>query len=339
MKWKLLWILLCSSPAYAFPEMIGHGYSSCKACHYDSSGGGPLTEYGHTIAEEILSVWSFQKEGDTFYGLVNTHPISLNGDFRTLFQHYEDDAIRLDQSFPMQREVSIGFDPSKNVSFIGSAGLYGPNATEYEYRRYYAKVTLGQGIGIRAGRFMPAFGILQPDHTKATRELFGEGKESLNLETSITHKYFELFLTRIAGSNSRITTSSKPVVVQRDDRNGYAAKLSLFLTKGVQIGGSYASLSDDASIPRDYLSYHAFVGNKKIWSFAEYQTWANGDSKLYATLGCAPVKGLWVKMEINRAASDDPEVFGTLQFFPRPHYELLISGSKKQYFLITHFYL
>jgi len=340
MKFLLLWILLSNSEAWAFPEMIGHGYQSCKACHYDSSGGGPLNAYGRTIAEEILSTWSKKNEGETFYGYLDPRPFNFAGDFRYLFQRYEDDNLRLTQRFAMQREMSLTFDPSKNVSFVGSAGLYGPDPKEYEYRRYYGKITLGYGLGIRAGRFMPAYGVQIADHTRATRILFTQGSETLNLEVSWTHKYFEAFLTRIAGSNSGIVTSSKPVVAQRDDRNGYAGKLSLFLGKGMQIGGSYASLTDDLTVIRNYVSYHAFFGNDKVWFYGEFQTWPAREYKIYGTLGFAPARGVWLKTELNRdSESLEPEIFGTVQLFPRPHFEFLLSASKNQMLLISHYYL
>jgi hypothetical protein len=320
--------------------MIGHGYGSCKSCHIDSSGGGPLTPYGRTISEEILSTWSREREGETFYGLIDVSPLGLHGDFRFLSYRYQDAETVVEAYFPMQREVSLSFDPSKNVSFIASSGLYGPDATEYEYRRYYGKVTLGYGLGIRAGRFMPAFGLMIPDHTKATRELFSQGKESLNLEVSWTTKYLELFLTRIAGSQSGIETSATPVVNQRDDRNGYALKLSVNLHRGFQVGGSYANLTDDATAVRGYGSFHAFLGNKNVFAYGEYQSWPEGDEKIYGTVGIAPAKGLWMKFEMNKPGkADDPTFFGTVQWFPRPHYEFLLSYSVREIFFIAHTYL
>lgn len=337
---SLAGLLLLSSESYSFPEMISHGYNSCKACHLDSSGGGPLTPYGRTIASEILSTWSFgEKEGEAFYGLFDPRPFGVAGDFRTLFDRYEDSSVKVTQRFPMQREVSLTFDPAKNVSFVGSVGLYGPEAVDYEYRRYYGKITLGHGIGIRAGRFMPAFGILIPDHTKSTRELFSQGDESLNLEVSWTAKYLEVFLTRIAGSNSGITTGSKPAVVQRDDRNGYAAKVSLFLKPGVQFGASFATLTDDATTVRNYGSYHLFLGNERVWLYGEVQSWPGEIRKSYGNLGIAFTKGVWLAMEVDARTDEETRVWTTLRLFPRPHFELTLSADKKEMFVVSHYYL
>lgn len=318
--------------------MIGSGYASCKACHYDSSGGGPLTDYGRTIAEEHLSTWSRAKEGEAFYGLFSLNPLGVAGDFRTLFQRYEDDQVRLTQSFPMQREVSLTFDPSKNVSFVGSAGLYGPDAKDVEYRRYYGKVAL-KSLGLRAGRFLPAFGLNIPDHTKGIKELFSQGKESLNFEVSLTTKYVELFATRIAGSNSGVVTGNRPTVIQRDDRNGYAYRATLNPKKGLQFGVSYASLTDDETIVRNFVSYHAFIGSDRVWLYGEHQSWPERDFKTYGNLGIAFVRGFWFSMEADAAHGRKTELFSTFRFFPRPHHEYLLSFSKKEFIAVSHYYL
>ena len=318
--------------------MIGSGYASCKACHYDSSGGGPLTDYGRTIAEEHLSTWSRAKEGEAFYGIFSVAPFGVSGDFRSLWQRYEDDQVRLTQSFPMQREVSLTFDPSKNVSFVGSAGLYGPDAKELEYRRYYGKVAL-KSLGLRAGRFLPAFGLNIPDHTKGIKELFSQGKESLNFEASLTFKYIELFATRIAGSNSGVVTGNRPTVIQRDDRNGYAYKITVSPNKGIQLGASFASLTDDETIVRNFVSYHAFFGTDRVWLYGEHQSWPDRDFKTYGNLGIAFVRGFWFSMEADAAHGRKTELWTGLRWFPRPHWELTATASEKDFRLISHYYL
>ena len=51
-----------SSQAFAFPEMVRHGYTQCTACHVSPSGGGILTSYGRELAAEVLSTWSYADE-------------------------------------------------------------------------------------------------------------------------------------------------------------------------------------------------------------------------------------------------------------------------------------
>jgi hypothetical protein len=330
-----------SDDGWAFPEFIKDGYGSCKGCHYDSSGGGPLSAYGRTIAEEKLSIWSRPREGEAFYGWFGTHPFGLAGDLRHLYQRYEDDSVRLAQSFPMQREISITFDPAETVSFVASAGLYGFDAIEPEYRRYYGKITL-KGFGLMVGRFMPAFGINIPDHTKATKaELFGQGKESLNAEVSYTARHWELFATRLLGRESGIKTGSTPSVLQRDDSDGLAIKASLFPFKGGQIGASIVQFQSPDDTLREYASVHVFLGTPKAWIMGEVQNHPVGGNRLWGEIGLEPIRGIWTKVEINETGQPgvNTEVFGTLQLFPRPHFEFSGSVSRKQVILITHWYI
>ncbi len=56
MKFFFLLILLISARAsWAYPNFIGHGYTSCLNCHYNPGGNGPLTDYGRAIAATAIS--------------------------------------------------------------------------------------------------------------------------------------------------------------------------------------------------------------------------------------------------------------------------------------------
>ncbi|MET0791577.1 MAG: hypothetical protein ABW061_08660, partial [Polyangiaceae bacterium] len=41
-------------PAHAYAWMIRHGYTQCGQCHFDPSGSGALTRYGHNISDSLL---------------------------------------------------------------------------------------------------------------------------------------------------------------------------------------------------------------------------------------------------------------------------------------------
>ncbi len=341
----VLFVLLLSfcksGDVRAFPELIKDGYGSCKACHYDSAGGGPINPYGRSVAEEKLATWSRAKEGEAFYGIVGTAPFGIAGDFRYLVHHYEDAQVKIDQRFPMQKEVSLILDPSEHVAFVMSGGYYGFEPQDVEYRRYYGKLSFS-GLGLRAGRFLPAFGINIPDHTKAIKkDLFGQGKESLNAEISYTHRYFEFFATRILGGNSGLYLGTNPTVLQRDNRDGMAFKGSVFFAKGIQIGGSFAQFDEADGQVSQYSSAHAFFGLPKAWMLIEVQEYSDRLMRGYFELGLEPLHGLWLKTELDSSGQpgENPELFGTMQFFPRPHFEFSGSVSRKQVILISHWYI
>ncbi len=48
-------ILLSTFAVHAYPEFIGYGYASCLTCHYNSQGGGPLSDYGRALFSELTA--------------------------------------------------------------------------------------------------------------------------------------------------------------------------------------------------------------------------------------------------------------------------------------------
>jgi hypothetical protein len=56
----LIFTLVCApSLAYAYPHFIGHGYTSCKNCHYNPWGNGALTDYGRATSATLISSRAF----------------------------------------------------------------------------------------------------------------------------------------------------------------------------------------------------------------------------------------------------------------------------------------
>lgn len=337
----LITFLYCS-PAFSFPELIRSGYNSCSACHVaGGSGAGPINAYGRTIAGDHLSTWGTPEEAGLLYGYADAAPyFDVAGDVRYLQHHFDDkddpNGVVINQKFFMQKEASLIFNPAENVSFVFSGGYYGFEPKEPEFRRYFGIVHLG-GLWARAGRFLPAFGYDIPDHTKGIKELFGQGKETLNFEVGYTGKRFELIATRILGSDSTVSTDKNPKVQQNDSRDGFAGKANIFIGKGFQLGSSVAFLEDDEKM-QQYYSVHAFAGTERIYSLVEYQSHPEGARKGYAEIGWQVFKGMHLKAELNMSEVDQ-EIFGSIQWFPRPHWELTASASERQWFLVTHYYL
>ena len=156
--------------------------------------------------------------------------------------------------------------------------------------------------------------------------------------SSLVHRYFEAFYTRIYGSDTGFYTGSRPTVRVGDDRDGYAIKGSLFLGKGVQVGASLAEFRS-LELVQKYAAYHAFIGNDLLWLQGELQYYPDKKKRAYSALGIKPFKGLWLKTEMNYQEEQDTEIFGTVDFFPRPHYQFTLSASERNVIFISHYYL
>lgn len=51
----LLALAIFSTSAWAYPNFIGHGYTSCLNCHFNPAGNGPLNDYGRAISATLIS--------------------------------------------------------------------------------------------------------------------------------------------------------------------------------------------------------------------------------------------------------------------------------------------
>ena len=88
----VLWVLLGSAQANAYPFMVRHGYSGCAPCHLDPSGAGVLTPYGRTVGGLVLRTRYGEdpdeaKPADDFlFGAVSLPPeLMLGADARGLW--------------------------------------------------------------------------------------------------------------------------------------------------------------------------------------------------------------------------------------------------------------
>lgn len=328
--------LLAPASLLAFPEMIRTGYQTCRSCHYASSGGGQINQYGRAIAGERLSTWGTPESAEVAFGAFNFAPLDPMLTGRYLYDSYKDDQISIRQRFWMQREVSLAYNPSKNVTFLATGGLYGPDPKKTEFRTYYANITAGP-FWIRAGRFLPAFNMQIENHRYGIQEFLGQGDETVNFEGGYSNKYFEASLTRVWGASPEFRLTDEPTFTQKNQWDGYTATVKAFVHEGVQLqyGHVFANIDDKKA---DYSSFSLFAGLQRVYFQGEYQVHPEGVYKEYAMIGVEPIKGLHLRAEYD-GDETKKDVWGTIKFYPYPHFDLTLSGSKKEQTVVTHFWL
>lgn len=195
-------VLMLSRSVFAFPDMVRHGYTHCTACHTTLTGGGLLNEYGRGLSKELLSQVQFGKikpddETPKFaYGAFNTPPnLLLGADFRALQYFSESSKASRGRFLIMQADFDASWQVSERVRVFGSIGRIEPRDADTVARDYVTSPRHGieylitkpdsdNRVTIRAGRFMPAYGINFAEHTFVTREplSFGPARERYAVE-------------------------------------------------------------------------------------------------------------------------------------------------------------
>jgi len=180
-------IALCAAAggrAAAYPQLLSRE-ATCTGCHLSPAGGGPLGENGLAIAEAI-SRWGTAAE--FFYGKVHTPSwLTLGGDLRGA-TGYVQTPEKLLASFPMQIEgwgravlgprLSLYVNLGSRASQVGNEGATFAWSREH-YLMWQQRPGESSGFYVRAGRFMPVFGLRLVEHPTYIRRwggtpLYGE---------------------------------------------------------------------------------------------------------------------------------------------------------------------
>ncbi len=190
-------LVLCAAPfASAEPMFLARQYTRCTACHYSPAGGGMLTPYGRLLSHRELSTTGAGAASATaadddprgeqafLFGALGDAlgPLHLGLELRPAHLRIGFPGGHEDMNFLMNMDL-IGAVQENGWTAYATAGREPPNAAvrdgglqadaafvSYEHWAGYQR---DGGVGIRAGRFMPAFGVRFSDHTAYTRTALG----------------------------------------------------------------------------------------------------------------------------------------------------------------------
>jgi hypothetical protein len=186
-------VLLVASTASAEPMFLAKQYTRCTACHYSPTGGGLLTPYGRLLSHRELSTTGGTSaapaageedaphgEQAFLYGALGNAlgPVHLGIELRP--SHFDfgfpggsssmnllmnADLIAAVQKNGWTAYGSVGREPPNSAVRDGQTL---PDAAFISYEHWIGYQT-DQGFGIRAGRFLPAYGVNFADHTAFSR--------------------------------------------------------------------------------------------------------------------------------------------------------------------------
>lgn len=325
--------------------MLREGYQTCSSCHVSPVGGGALSPYGRMISEEVLSASFYKGEANPDH-MDNNWPewLAIGGDTRNLnmetrprgsfedYYHY----------IPMQRDIELGLKLG-NFWFSGSYGQYGLDAKK-ESRRHSINYLANDNLGFRLGKFMPAYGLMEPDHTAFNRTLLGlgEGDESYNLEASARNNLGEIFLTGIGLTKEKEDSYSYK-------KNGVAGRLTYFALKTLQLGASimYLRELDDSSLK--FGGFFSAAFNRWLFLSSDINEELKTAEPLkilsYSKVSAEAYRGVNIIYENNYSNINYQSVRQNnvgFDIFPRPHLEFLgkiISETDAvSYLIMSHYY-
>lgn len=360
----LLFFVLSDS-VLAYPELSRHGYTNCTACHLSPAGGGLLTPYGRELSKEILSTWAKEGEQNFAYGKISHDEKLLLGAYiRGVQVHREDQNRKEGRAILMQADAEAGYTSEKwaVAASVGRQEIRSGLDSDSRFfsRRHYFIYRPLETVSLRAGKFLRFFGLNDPNHNLyVRRELsFGFDTETYNLEASYLGDTWSVYLTYVDGALG-------------SDRYSYlkekagTVSLSYFLAEKHKLGLSLYHGEDDVS--RRSLGGPWLILSlwPKLFLLSEFDWQAKtikasqSDQKGYVTsnrLNYEWFQGFisFLSFDKKYLNSNDPnseqEAYGIgIQFFPRPHFEVVTSWQKEEViatsaksdliWLMVHFYL
>ncbi|MBX3017525.1 MAG: hypothetical protein KF767_06540 [Bdellovibrionaceae bacterium] len=357
-----------AAPAWAFPEMIRHGYTSCMTCHVSPNGGGLMTPYGRSMSKEILSRHAYEGEERLFHGALDAEGLNswldgsreigfnVGGDVRWVQSHKESNDARERRSIFMQAEIEAAAQ-YKTLTLTGAFGRFPKGRDEFvsRSRKWSAIYRPLDGVSIRAGRFLPSHGLLVPEHIYLTRKELGfdQGFERNALEVAWVTEKFTIFVTKTKDPDGQLF---------QEDGLSLRVEQTLAETKkwGLSVYRGDGPAQDRLLVGADaQLAFgHSFVTLAEI-NYVENE---NTAVKTRGFVGMSKTsyeftRGVFAQLFLERSHRDVGNPLGYrdgfgpgFQFFPRPHWEL--SGhwirrvdaqnsqrSGDEAYLLLHYYL
>lgn len=174
--------------AFAYPNYIGHGYTSCINCHYNPFGGGPLSDYGRAVSATTISSRHFFPDSMTDERLANSSGLFFNKpDFSWVRAQLNYRGFQLVKNpnsstehktwINMQADARLilKYGENNNLIAVGNFGYAPPSRSnkdpkdQWRSREHYLGVRVNSNLGVYAGLMDKVFGIRVVEHIAYSR--------------------------------------------------------------------------------------------------------------------------------------------------------------------------
>jgi len=254
--------------AEAYPQFQMSRDQTCTGCHVSPAGGGLLNENGLNTSEGISQ---FGTAPEFFYGKIPLPSwLALGGDLRGA-SGYIQSPEKLLASFPMQIEVYAHATFGSGFSLYVNAGAreteVGNEASTHAQSRehflmWQQKPGENSGLFVRAGRFMPVFGLRMAEHPTYVRKWGGTPlyADTYGVAVEYVDKAYELHATGFI---------KDPVIDTPEHSNGGALLGEYRVSDTFSVGaeGMYTQSDDDKKIRVGALAKLYLAGPETLLSF------------------------------------------------------------------------
>ena len=325
----------------AEPAFLSRQYARCTNCHFSATGGGLLTPYGRSLSRQELSTFGRSRgsapagrEQEFLYGALrdSTGPLSLGIDLRPSHLDLEGPGYAETRDFLMNLDLQAAVTHG-GWTFYGSLGRQprgdDPRVTSFEHWVGYRG---GSGLGVRAGRFLPAYGVHLADHTSFTRAPLGLDNED------------QVYALEASWSGARhlVQVSAGPGYadsVGKSEERAFTAtgRWQVDLTPRVVLVSSALYRSPSEVTPRNGATGLALgvspLKRVTVWAQADMRL-REGDGDAWTFLGDVSVevyRGVWVRVSPQLRTAFGDTTAGTvrlaagLNLLPRTHWNVVLS--------------
>jgi hypothetical protein len=247
--------------AAAEPKFLSKQYTRCTTCHISPTGGALLSAYGRSLSHRELSTTGAPMsshggeedqpapgEESFLWGALGDRlgNLELGVELRPSYLRYAFLGISSDRNLLMNADVLAAYKVNDWVLY----GQVGRELDDGEFTvdssEYWAGYQPEEGLGFRAGRFLPAYGVRFADHTSYNRSFMGLAQYDQVFGVEVSHTRGR-YLTQVALGPGRAES-----LIDDDGRASFTAtgRVQVDLTSRASLAGSALFRAEADNAPR-----------------------------------------------------------------------------------------
>ncbi|HYU41823.1 MAG TPA: hypothetical protein VEQ84_06705 [Vicinamibacteria bacterium] len=335
--------------AGAEPIFLARQYARCTTCHFSPTGGGLLTPYGRSLTRQELSTTggghgpapgsgpSRAGEEGPLFGLLGDSlgPVSVGIDLRPSHLDVRFPAGKDDRNLLMNAAIWAAFR-AKGWTMYGELGRQPlRSGTRVDSFEHWVGYQSEKGLGFRAGRFLPAYGIRFADHTAFNRRPLGLDTVDQIYGVELSHTT-DRHLIQVAAAPGRADS-----IIHDDGTRGFVASARFQLDLSTRMVLVASGLLHGASrLDARNGSAGLALGFSPV---RRLTIWTEGDAQFQQGLSGAPsyvlvnetgfevYRGVWLKVSPQLRTDFGDTSGGTfrlafeLNVLPRTHWNIDLS--------------